>query len=71
MTETLVESLATSSSWENSRRLMALLDTVPSLTPIQIARLLTATEENIDVKNALMGNSTVPKRIHTLAKRLS
>lgn len=71
MVEALVESLVTSSSWNTSRRIMTLLEKAPSLNSSQIARLITSSEENVDVRQALMGSSTVPKRIQALIKRLS
>lgn len=71
MTETLVESLVNSGSWETSRIIMGHLEKVPDLSSSQIARLLTAADENSQVKNAFMGSSTVPEKIRALAKRVS
>jgi hypothetical protein len=71
MTETLVESLVTSGSWETSRRVFKLLETVPGLTASQVARFLSAAEENDQVKKALYGDSTLPERIRALIKKNS
>ncbi|MDB5190295.1 MAG: hypothetical protein JWN49_621 [Parcubacteria group bacterium] len=71
MTEALVDSLVNSASWDASRRIMTVLEKVPALNQTQIARLITASEENIDVKQAFMGHSTVPERIQLLIERLS
>ena len=67
MTEVLVEKLINSGSWNSSRSIMDLLEKTPKITPAQAGRLLKATEDNIDVRQA----HTVPERINKLIERSS
>lgn len=66
MTESLVERLVRSSSWDASKHTMTLLEKSKSLNSGQIARLLSSIEENIDVGQAF----GVPERIRSLLQRI-
>jgi hypothetical protein len=62
MTEGLVDRLVSSGSWDASKRSMSLLEKAPRLNVSQVARLVRASDENVDVKHAW----GVPERIQAL-----
>jgi len=66
MTEALVDRLSESTSFDASRRTMVLLEKASRLNSAQVARLVMAAEENIDVREAW----GVPQRIRALVARL-
>jgi hypothetical protein len=65
MTEALVDRLASSGSWESSKRTMSLLEKTQRLNASQVARLARAIEENVDVRHAW----GVPERVKALIAR--
>ena len=66
MSEALVERLINSSSWEQSKQTMNILEKVPGLNSSQVGRLISAVDENSQVANAF----GVPDRIKNLVKRV-
>jgi hypothetical protein len=66
MADTLVERMATSASWDNSKRTMSLLEKLPSLNSAQVAKLVQSAEENPEVREAIR----VPERIQGLVARI-
>jgi hypothetical protein len=66
MSEALVERLVTSASWESSKRTMGLLEKTPQLNAPQVAKLIRAIDENVDVGQAW----GVPERIRALVERI-
>jgi len=66
MTEALVERIVTSGSWDVSKRTIKLLEQVPHLTALQIAKLMQAAERNEEVRNAF----GVSDRIQALVARI-
>lgn len=66
MADALVERMATSGSWEVSKRTMTLLEKVPRLNESQIAKLMQSAEDNSEVRNAF----GVPSRIQDLVTRI-
>lgn len=66
MTESLVERLVRSSSWESSKRTMAMIETASFLNSGQVARLLNSIEQNGQVREAF----GVPERIRLLIARI-
>jgi TIR domain len=66
MSESLVDRLANSVSWDSSKRTMSLLERSPRLNASQVARLIRAIDENVDVGQAW----GVPERIRALVERI-
>lgn len=66
MTESLVERLVKSRSFESSKRTIQLVEKAKHLNNDQVARLLGAISENVDVREAY----GVPDRIRMLVKRI-
>jgi len=65
MSESLVDRLANSTSWDSSKRTMSLLERASRLNASQVARLIRAIDENVDVGQAW----GVPERIRALVER--
>ncbi len=66
MTEALVERMVSSWSWETSKRTLVLLEKVPRLNELQVAKLIQASENNDEVRQAF----GVPTRIQELVSRI-
>jgi hypothetical protein len=66
MAEALVDRMVHSPSWDSSKRMMTLLEKAPQLNSSQIARLVRAIDENVDVGEAW----GVPQRIRSLVERI-
>lgn len=52
MSESLVDRLVSAGSWESAKRTMSLLERVPRFNASQIARLVQASEDNSEVRDA-------------------
>lgn len=66
MTEALVERMVSSWSWKTSKHTLALLEKVPRLNELQVAKLIQASENNVDVREAF----GFPTRIQELVSRI-
>lgn len=66
MADALIERLATSNSWQTTKRSMAILEKVPRLNASQVAQLVRTLEENPEVSNA----AQVPDKIKSLIARI-
>lgn len=66
MCEALVDRLAGSASWDSSKRTLAILEKAPALNASQVARLIAAIDQNVDVRDAW----GVPDRIKALVGRI-
>ena len=66
ISEALVDRLVRSTSWDSSKQTMGLLERVSRLNTSQVARLIRAIDENIDVREAW----GVPDRIRALVERV-
>lgn len=63
MTEGLVTAFERSGSYDNTRRVFGMLQDLPAFTPIQLQRLETATKDNDQVRNAVLGSDNIPDLI--------
>jgi hypothetical protein len=66
MADALIEQLATSNSWQTSKRTTAILEKVTRLNASQVAQLIRALKENPEVSNA----AQVPEKIKSLVARV-
>ena len=66
MAEALVDRLAGSTSWDSSKRTIAMLEKVSRLNASQVARLVAAIDANVDVREAW----GVSERIKALVTRV-
>ena len=66
MSEALVDSIVSSTSWESSKRMIAILEKAPHLNASQVARLIAAIDANVDIREAW----GVPERIRALVSRV-
>jgi hypothetical protein len=62
----LAWALENSGSYDNTRRIMRVLEQIPSFTPEQMRRLESATRDNNQVSDAVLDQVPVPKRIQNL-----
>lgn len=67
MAEALVDRMASSTSWDLSKDTMTLLEQVPRINSLQVARLVRAIDENREVSQAF----GVPDRIRSLISRVA
>lgn len=66
MTEGLVTALENSGSYDNTRRVYSMLADMPAFAPTQLQRLETATKNYTQVRDAVLGSSTIPNLIRKL-----
>jgi hypothetical protein len=66
MAEGLVTAFERSKSYDNTRRVFNMLQNIPALTPSQLQRMETATKDNDQVSNAVLGPNAIPDLIHKL-----
>lgn len=66
MADALVERMATSRTWDSSKRTIALLEKAPRLNDSQVAKLVQSIETNTHVRDAF----SVPDRIRKLVSRI-
>jgi TIR domain len=63
MAEGLVTAFERSGSYDNARRVFVMLQDLPAFTPVQLQRLETATKDNDQVRNAVLGPDNIPDLI--------
>jgi hypothetical protein len=67
MADALVENVATARRYAAAKKASQLMETLPSLTKVQLARLLQSVADNDQVGDAI----DVPERINALASGLA